>query len=451
MSPLAAYTKAQGFAVTGSDQRHSHTLETLKNKYQIPIQIGHDRKLIEKAKTVVFSSAIKEENEEFIFAKDQKKKLLHRSKFINAVSQNKKCILVSGTHGKTTTSALIFHCLANELGIDQVSCLLGAPLLNNNKAWNLGKGPYLVIEADESDGSFLNYSPFMSVLTNCHNDHLDFYKTIEELDRTFLLFANNPLQQGASIMGIQTTREEKIFNKITLKKFSFGFSKNATFYPTNIDYLNDKTIFSINQDHQPYSCILALTGKHNVLNCLAAVATLTALGLNIGNILPHLKTFPGIKRRNEILFHGEKITLIDDYAHNPGKVSAAVESVSNSWKNHQIIVIFQPHRYSRTMHLLKDFTESFKFASMVYLMDTYSAGEQQPIDYPDKRTLCKEISLRSQTIANPYKDCQEVLRLVNKTENQKFVILTIGAGDITQEAHKLKKLLNAKKSKRDHI
>lgn len=436
MSPLACLARSLGYKVSGSDSNPGPHTERL-TRLGIRVFSGQSQDNLTPGSTVVFSSAIQKNNPERAAASGNDYQLIHRSDLLSYFMGLKKSIAVGGTHGKTTTTCLTGW-LLQQLG-EQPSMIAGSALNDTQKAYLTGSGNDLVVEADESDGTFLKYQPEISVITNIDKDHLDFYKNWEEILTTFARFAQN-----ASGLVISADQPEclQIYQQFQGKKVSFGFSDSSDIRASHISSESGLTSFLLHAPGltKPINVRLKLIGRHNVLNALAALSVLWIKHKHLEEACNYLPLFPGIQRRLSVLFHHPSLTLLDDYAHNPGKISACLQAVRSSWLNAKFIVLFQPHRHSRLDTMLTEFASAFSEADLVWVLPVYKAGEpDNPLHTPE--WISRKIARHSQVIATPYPGKSAVLSLSKQTDCQKTVILTTGAGDITSLAQSLSREL----------
>ena len=378
MSALAYVLAQKGFRVSGSDVRPNHITHKLESigvnffDRQDPENLEFFSKDLSIAKTpqVICSTAINASNSEYKAALEKGCPIFHRSDVLAALISQYKSIAVAGTHGKTTTSSMIGYMLL-EAGVDP-TIIVGGEV----KAWSgnarLGQSPYLVAEADESDGSLVKHSPLFGIITNIELDHPDHYETLEEVVETFKTFTSHCETVVASI-DCETVRD-RFQPDIS---YSLSPSSGADYYVTNIDYRADGTTALVWEKGIALGVLnLSVLGHHNLSNALAAVAIGRELGLEFGEIAKGLASFEGARRRFEFRGEVEGITFIDDYAHHPSELSATLAAARlQARPGQRVVAIFQPHRYSRTKTFLAEFATSFSHADLVVLTDIYSAGE----------------------------------------------------------------------------
>ncbi len=417
MSALARILLQKGFQVQGSDSMGSLLLEQLQEE-GAKVQIGHSAEMIEAVQTVVYSSGIKEDNVEYLVAKKKNLPMLHRSDLLNDLMEGKKTILVTGTHGKTTTSALLAHVLTAS-GFDP-SFVVGGIVRSLNTNARAGSSDYFIAEADESDGSFLKSDATYGIITNLENDHLDFWGSERVLDLAFQQFIN---QTKLLFWCADAPR----LSKLKTKGISYGFSDAAD---QKIEHFR-QTPQGIIFDLGPYKGIeLALLGKHNALNGSAVFLLAKELQIPEEKIREAFRSFLGAARRLE--FKGEKckVQLYDDYGHHPNEIRATIAALREAVREKRLVVVFQPHRYTRVRDLFEEFIGCFDEADELFLTDIYSAGEAQ---LPGITSAALYTRLRQRYGAKvhfvPRTHLESGVAALLKAHD---VILTIGAGDVTK-------------------
>lgn len=436
MSPLACLARAQGYQVSGSDSSpgpHTAALTGLG----ITVFSGQSKDNLSPGSTVVYSSAIRKDNPERLEAESSGYTLIHRSDLLARFMGQKNSVAIGGTHGKTTSTCLTGW-LLHQTG-HQPSMIAGSALADTQKSYLTGSGADLIVEADESDGTFLKYRPEISVITNIDKDHLDFYKHWDGIIDAFNRFAQNAT---GLVIGTDQDHCQKIYKDFKGKKISFGLSDHCDFRASQISSQEGFTQFLLHTPDQtePQRIRLKLIGEHNVLNTLAALSVLSMKGIDVNRAAGYLQNFPGINRRLSVLYDDSRLTILDDYAHNPGKIKACLQAVRSSWAQAKFIVLFQPHRHSRLDTMLDEFSQAFSDADLVWVLPVYKAGEpDNPLHTP--QWLAKKISDHSGVVAIPYPGQDTVLSMPDQTSSQKTVILTTGAGDITGLARSLSREL----------
>ena len=435
MSALATILLQRGVRVTGSDIAPSHVTEQLQKK-GAEIFVGHSPQHINPSSTIVYSSDIKEENPEVQHARSQGSQFLHRSELLHRLMEGYSPLLVTGTHGKTTTSSLLAHLLV-DAGLDP-SFAIGGVVQSLNANGGYGRGSYFVAEADESDGSFLNYTPFGAIITNIDNDHLAYWNTLDGLVAGFKTFAN----------GVESPEhlfwcgDDEMLSSLKLAGFSYGFDAKNDLYIENFRQTGWNNTFDISFEGVEYTEIeIPLVGGHNVLNAAAV------FGMGIMTKIPDEKIrkafadFRGVARRAEYKGECSGIAVFDDYAHHPTEIFATLRAIKQAIGHRRLIVAFQPHRYTRTRDCLHEFGPAFEPADCVVLTDIYAAGEM-PIGGIKTDVVLAKIKEGSSMDVRyvPRVQLPEYLFGFLKPDD---VLVTMGAGDITKVGPNVLKLLKA--------
>ena len=415
MSGLAQIMKNMGFRIQGSDQNKNKNTASC-SKSGIKIYIGHSSRNVKKATILVKSSAIKKNNIELEFAKKNKIPIFSRAEILADVVSLKKNIIVTGSHGKTTTTSLVAKILSDQK-LDPT--IINGGVINSFKSnAKLGKGEWAILEADESDGSFLKLPINYSIVTNIDFEHLDFYKNYKNLEKSFLEFINKTPPTGKSIICVDSKNVRKILSKIQNKNIlTYGESKKANYQIKKIRYNFESTTFDLifREKGKNITSIkninVKLLGKHNVLNAAAAYIVCLNLGADLNKAKKSLKNFSGVQRRMTKVFSKNKNDFYDDYAHHPTEISSILEGVHNVNPNRKIISIFEPHRYSRVMSLKKEFSKCFSKSKLVIMCPLYAAGEKRSIKF-DKIKFADLIATNSNT---------QVIIVKNELELRKFL------------------------------
>ena len=429
MSGIAEILLDWGCHISGSDIKTSNVTERLQRKGAI-VHIGQKAENItEKIDIVVRSSAIRENNEELIQARKLGIEILHRSQMLAMLMEHKRAICVAGAHGKTTTSSMI--ALMLELAGKDPTIVVGGEIAQISSNAKSGQGDLLVAEADESDGSFLNLLPWMAVLTNVEEDHLDHYKDLDEIRQAFIAFIRKTGDHGVVVLNYDCEETRKMANLVPGKMISYGFSEDAQLQGRNWRYEHGLNLADVFFNGELLGTLrLAVPGQHNISNGLAAVAAGLVCGMGFAEMANGLAQFGGARRRFQLLGHVHNIQIIDDYAHHPTEIAATIQA-ARGVHNGRLVAVFQPHRYSRTKFLADRFAESFKLADEVILTDVYSAGENL------------SEGAESQVII----DCMnQPVQLVHRENLNKFLlkflqpgdmVLMMGAGNIWQNSMQL--------------
>ena len=433
MSPLAEIALRRGLAVSGSDLGQSQVTYHLAS-LGAKIFSGHHAGNISGAGTIVVSSAIKTDNPEWLFASQSGISIMHRSDFLQFLMRGKKSITVSGTHGKTTSSALIAHMLF-KLGLNP-SAAIGGRLVEFGTSALYGDGDFFVAEADESDGTLLKYTPYVGVITNIDKDHLDFFKTIDDIIRIFGQYLKNTDPEGRCVIGWDNKNSQELGKSLGRDIISFGRPIGAEIRLLHAIQSERGVSFDFIAGKSRHSCHLPLYGEHNVLNALCAISVASALELDIAKAALALQDFKGVARRLEPTFYSSNLIVFDDYAHNPGKISSCIRGLRDTFPSHVIHVIYQPHRYSRLETMYLDTVSAFRSANEVIVLPVYAAGELPNMSLTPEK-LAGDIGKHSKTQTKWFDDfskCAQYVKIVNKSLD---IFLCLGAGDISQFAHNL--------------
>ncbi len=444
MSGLAQIMKNLGFRIQGSDQnKNKNTISCSKSG--IKIFIGHSSSNIKRATLLVKSSAIKNNNIELKYAKKNKIPIYSRAEVLADVVSLKKNIIITGSHGKTTTTSLVAKILSDQK-LDPT--IINGGVINSFKSnAKLGKGEWAILEADESDGSFLKLPINYSIVTNIDYEHLDYYKNFRNLEESFVNFINKTPPTGKSIICLDSINIRKILSKIKNKNIiTYGTIKNANYQIKKIKYNFDSTTFDLSfKDKEKRKknikgITVKLLGKHNVLNAAAAITVCMNLGANINKAKRSLKNFSGVQRRMTKVFSKYKNDFYDDYAHHPTEISSILEGVNNVNPKRKIISIFEPHRYSRVISLQNEFTKCFSKSDLVVVCPLYAAGEKKNYKF-DLNKFANLISKNSNTQVVIVKNQMELGKFLKKSLISNEIIIGMGAGTISKWMTELKLLI----------
>jgi len=441
MSAIASVLLDLNYKVTGSDIEESELLAKLREKGAV-IQIGHREENIEGSDLVVYSSMILQDNVEIRAAKKLHKPILHRSKMLALLFNDKKGIAIAGTHGKTTTSSMIAQTI--EYCKNDPTYIIGGEVIGLRGNARAGKGDFVVAEADESDSSFLEYKPFIAVVTNIEPDHLENYHgDFSKLKDAYISFVNKVKEEGSAILCTEDKGIVNILPYVTCKNIiSYGF-KDADVVAKDILSAKLEQRFNVFFKGKNLGEIrIKLLGKHNVLNSLASIATCLKLGLSFKDIKDALYNFRGVKRRFQILSNVKGITVVDDYAHHPTEVKTTLEGAKILGK--RIVVVFQPHRYSRLYFFLDDFSKAFKAADEVIVSNIYAPCGEPVINGVSAKDLAVKISKNSDVVTKFIPEKGDILTYLKKNLKQGDLVITMGAGDIWKVSHELGSFLSEK-------
>ncbi len=435
MSGLAQVMKTMGFKIQGSDQSKNKSTMNC-TKVGIKVFIGHSQNNIKDATIVVKSSAIKESNVELKFAKKKKIPIYSRAEVLANVVSLKKNIIITGSHGKTTTTSLVAKILSDQR-LDP-TIINGGVINSFNSNAKLGKGDWAILEADESDGSFLKLPINYSIVTNIDYEHLDFYKNYKNLENAFIQFLNKTPPIGKSLICIDNKNIKKILPKIKNKNIlTYGFDNKSNYRISNARYNVGFSLFDLeykktNNDRIRIKNInLKLIGRHNILNAAASIAVCLNLGIKKDIIKKALKNFSGVQRRMTKIFTRNKNEFFDDYAHHPTEITSILEGLKNIYSDRKIITVFEPHRYSRVLSLKKSFSESFKGSDLVLISPMYAAGEKRNSNF-NMVNFAKLISKNSKTQVVLVNNQKELSNFFKKNLISDEIIIGMGAGSISQ-------------------
>ena len=442
MSGLAQIMKIMGFKVQGSDISMNKNIENCK-KLGVKFFLGQRKKNLKDATILVKSSAIKINNPEVQEAKKRKLPVYERVEMLSNIVSLKKNIIISGSHGKTTTTSLVSKILL-ESRLDPTIINGGVinSLKNNAK---LGKGEWAVLEADESDGSFLKLPINYSIVTNIDKEHFDFYKNYKNLENSFIKFINKTPPIGKCIICIDDRNIKKIKKKIKTKNIlTYGFNLIADYQIINPQYNNKNCKFDLvvknflGKKMIIKNIILNLIGKHNILNSVAAISVCLNLGISIKVIKKALLKFTGVQRRMTKIFEKNQNEFYDDYAHHPTEIYSVLEGIKKVADKKKITSVFQPHRFSRVNLLKKEFSKSFKYSDRVVLCPIYAAGEKINKNF-DLIKFGKMISFNSKVDVILVKDEETFRNFFKKNLIKNEIIIGMGAGSISNWMRNLKK------------
>ncbi len=427
MSGIAELLLNLGYQVSGSDLRRT----SITDRLQVlggTIFEGHHGDQIEGADVVVVSSAIDDSNPEVNSALKASVPVIPRAEMLAELMRLKYSIAVAGAHGKTSTTSLVASVLAAG-GLDP-TVVIGGKLNSIGSNAVLGQGDYIVAEADESDGSFLKYSPAIAVVTNIDREHLDFYKDLDDIKNVFLAFIDRIPFYGLVVVCLDDEAIQDLIPKIRKRIITYGLSPQADLQARIISAKGPASRFEVLHQGKPLGKInLNLPGDHNVKNALASVAIGLELGIEFNKIKTALEKAEGVQRRLEVKAQVRSMTIIDDYGHHPTEIKTTLAALSQGWPGRRKIVVFQPHRYSRTKALFDDFARSFYLADVLLVMPIYAASEQ-PIEGVDSRLLCDSIQAHGHKDVHFVDGKQAAVDLLTDIISPEDVVLTLGAGDV---------------------
>jgi len=427
MSGIAEVLLNLGHRVSGSDLRKTgvtQRLETLGAR----IYYGHDKKHIRDVDVVVFSSAVTQENPEIKAATEKMVPIIPRAEMLAELMRMKYGIAVAGTHGKTTTTSLVATVLA-EGGVDP-TVIIGGKLNIFGSNAKLGQGDFLVAEADESDGSFLKLSPTITVVTNIDTDHLDYYRSIELLQKTFAEFNNKIPFYGLNILCLDDLNIQNLIPNLKKRCISYGLNTQADYQAREVTFEGLQSRFKVfYQGEDLGEFVLRMPGIHNIQNALAAVAVARELELDAVTIKRGIDGFKGIERRFQIRDEMDNITIVDDYGHHPTEIKVTLNAIRQVWEGRRVVVVYQPHRFTRTQILFKEFLTAFYQADHLVITDIYPAGER-PIKGVNGKILFRGIKDHGHKSVVFISDFERVVIHLLDELKPFDVVLTLGAGDV---------------------
>lgn len=434
MSGIAELLINLGYHVSGSDVRESDITRRLK-EHGATVYIGHRAKQIEGADVLVVSSAIPSTNPEVVAArKSGKIPVIKRAEMLAELMRLKYAILVAGAHGKTTTTSMIATVLTRG-GIDP-TVVIGGKLNAWRSNVKLGQGEFLVAEADESDGTFLLLSPTIAVVTNIDAEHLDYYEGLEQIQETFLQFINKIPFYGRAILCLEDENIQEILPRVKKPFVTYGLTSQAEFQARDIEFSGLSSSYRLfHKGNEIGEITLNLPGLHNVLNSLAAVAVAFELEVKLEDIKSGFLDMTGVERRFQIKGERDGILVLDDYGHHPTEIKAVLKTLAECYGDRKRIVVFQPHRYTRTRALFNEFTKAFYQADVLIVTDIYPASEE-PIPGVSAEKLAKSISEHGHGNVVYLPDLSEVLSYVSEIAKKGDLLLTLGAGDVWKVGEK---------------
>jgi len=433
MGGIAEVMVHLGYSVSGSDMARNALVERLES-LGARVFLGHDASNVEGVDVVVVSSAITEDNPEVALARKNRIPVIRRAEMLGELMRFKQGIAIAGTHGKTTTTSLIAS-LLTEGGMDP-TYVIGGKLTSSSTNAYLGQSEWLVAEADESDASFLSLQPVIAIVTNIDADHLSSYENdFDRLKNAFVEFLQHLPFYGLAVMCVDDEIVRELIDRISRPVMTYGFSDDADVRGMNFRQDKMKSCFDVKlpDGTEMRQITLNLPGKHNVQNALAAVAVGWELGLRAQNMRIAFQNFQGIGRRAQPLgalqLPDGQAELFDDYGHHPREVAATLEAIKSGRPNNRLVVVFQPHRYTRTRDLFDDFTEALGVADVLVLCEVYPAGEA-PITGADGKALARAI--RQRGVIDPIfvSDIEQVGKTLEGVLIPNDVVLTLGAGSI---------------------
>ncbi len=429
MSGIAELLLNLGYKVSGSDLRRSEITDRLQS-FGGAIYEGHSAGQIAGADVVVVSSAIDKSNPEVMAALKASIPVIPRAEMLAELMRLKYSIAVAGAHGKTTTTNLVASVLAGG-GLDP-TVVVGGKLKSIGSNALLGQGDYIVAEADESDGSFLKYSPAIAVVTNIDREHLDFYKDLDDIKEVFLTFIDRIPFYGLAVLCLDNEAVQDLIPRIRKRFITYGASPQADLQAMDMVCKGLTSTFKVVYQGETLGTVkLSLPGEHNVYNAMAAIVVGLELGIEFKKIKNALEKVEGVQRRLEIKGVVKGVTVLDDYGHHPTEIKTTLAALTQGWPGKRKVVVFQPHRYTRTRALFDDFARAFYQADVLLVMPIYAASEK-PIEGVDSRLLCESIQAHGHKDVCFVEDMDAAVTALAGMATPEDVVLTLGAGNVYQ-------------------
>ncbi|HWL03464.1 MAG TPA: UDP-N-acetylmuramate--L-alanine ligase [Xanthobacteraceae bacterium] len=440
MSGIAEVLCNLGYTVTGSDVADSANVKRLREK-GITVHVGHDAKNIDGADVIVVSSAIKRDNPELAAARAQRRPVVRRAEMLAELMRLKSCVAVAGTHGKTTTTSMVATLL--DAGNLDPTVINGGIINAYGTNARLGAGDWMVVEADESDGTFLKLPADIAIVTNIDAEHLDHFKTFAAVQDAFRDFVENVPFYGFAVMCTDHPIVQRVVGRIEDRRIvTYGENPQADVRLANLTHVNGKSEFSVifrDRDgevvHRIDKLVLPMPGRHNALNATSAIIVARELGIPDAQIRQALAAFGGVKRRFTRTGEWNGVAVIDDYGHHPVEIAAVLRAARES-SSGQVIAVVQPHRYTRLQSLFEPFSTCFNDADTVIVADVYAAGEA-PIEGIDRDHLVQAMRARGHRQVVPLGGPQELAQIVRRLARPGDIVVCLGAGNITQWAYAL--------------
>ncbi len=444
MSGLSMIMKRKGFKVQGSDISNNKNINRIR-KEKIKVYVGHKKQNINKATILVVSSAIKKNNPELIEAKSKGLPIYKRGEMLANIVSLSKNIVIVGSHGKTTTTSLIASIFQNTK-IDPT--IINGGIINSiNNTAKLGKSDWSILEADESDGSFIFIPPTYSIITNIDREHMDFYNSMKKLNKYFIDFVEKVPSFGKSFICLDDKNNKNLIKNIKKKNFyTYGEDPKSNFSIKNINQFKEFSKFDLliklpnKRNRYLKNITIPLLGNHNIKNAVAALAVSLTVGISIFDIKKGLKNFKGVQRRFNKIFSFNNVNFFDDYAHHPTEIREVLKGVMKVYKGYEKICIFQPHRISRVKDLKKEFSFAFRDADKVILFPIYNAGEKMKLGF-SYLSFAKQIIKNSRVELLMIKDQLQLAKYVKSNIYGKKIVIGMGAGSISSWMRELPKYL----------
>lgn len=429
MSGIAEVLLNKGYRVSGSDLKSSDITKRLASLGGAIFE-GHAGEHAAGADVVVTSSAVAADNPEVLAARNAGIPVIPRAEMLAELMRLQFSVAVAGSHGKTTTTSMVATVLAAG-GLDP-TVVVGGKLKNLGTNAVLGQGDYIVAEADESDGSFLKMSPTIAVVTNIDREHLDFYADLDEIKDCFARFLERLPFYGLAVLCLDCPQVQDIIPTVKRRMVTYGFSPQADFSAVDVRGSGAGSVFAVSHKEEILGEIaLNVPGRHNVSNALAAVAVGLELSVGFKTIAEALSGFQGVGRRLEIKGERDGMMVMDDYGHHPTEIAATFAAIRDAWPRRRLVVVFQPHRFSRTKALFEDFSRAFYMSDKLIMLPIYAASEK-PIEGVSAADLCASITRHGHKNAVAVANKDEALEILKQEAREGDIVLTLGAGDVWQ-------------------
>lgn len=441
MSGIAELLLNLGFDISGSDISNNENVERLKILGVI-IFHGHNPENIKGCDVLVYSSAVSLNNSEIIRAKQMGLPVIKRAEMLGELINLKETsIAISGTHGKTTTSSMIGSMLT--YAGKEPTLVVGGLVQNLNSNSKLGEGQIIVVEADEFDRSFLSLKPTIAIVNNIELEHTDCYKDLNDLENSFLQFCQSVPFYGSVLLNIDSFSIKNILHKIERPVTTYGMSRDAAFRAKELEFKENKSTYSLFRAEENLGKIhLNVPGEHNIMNSLGAVALGFELGLSFNSIKNGLLDYKGVRRRFDIKGSHNDVMVVDDYAHHPTEVFTTIEAAKKGW-DRKLIVVFQPHLFTRTKEFYKEFAKSLEKADFIIITSIYPSREK-PIPGITSKLISDYIDKTKKDVLFNVNDVDQAITILNEIAKPGSMILTLGAGDIWRFSDKYLKIMKTK-------
>jgi len=442
MSGIAEVLLNLGYIVTGSDL-HSSEITRRLEQLGATVHLGHDGRWAEGVDVVVTSSAVGKTNSEVVAAGENHIPVIQRAEMLAELMRLKKFgIAVAGSHGKTSTTSLVSW-LLHRAGLDP-TVVIGGKVDSLGGNAKLGEGEFLVAEADESDGSFLKLSPVIEVVTNIDLEHLDYYRNLDHIKDFFIQFIDRIPFYGAAILCLDDPNIAELLPQIQKRMITYGLTEQADIYATDIHSHGCQSDFLVKRGDMDLGRVtINIPGRHTIYNSLAAIAVGLELEVDFAVIAEAIESFGGVQRRLDVRGEEDGILVMDDYGHHPTEIRATLEAVRDGWPDRRLVVLFQPHRYSRTKALFDDFKTAFHRADILVLTDIYAASEL-PLEGVTSEVLAEAVKQHGQREVHYVPDLQQLPGRLLEMICPGDLVLTLGAGNIVRAGEELLLLLQEK-------